>query len=70
MAVVIREVPVFLICTQSVPLFDEIECTELAVVRSFYLPNLAQNFRNLGQVVHDLYFGRCNVSDEILVVCN
>ena len=47
-AVVVWEVPVFLIGTQSVPLFDELKNAELSTVSSFYFSYLVEDVSNLG----------------------
>ena len=57
MAVVVREMPILLVCAQSVPLFYKVEGTEFASVCSLYFPDFTENLRHFSQVVNDLHLG-------------
>ena len=65
--VVVWEVPVFLIRTQSVPLFDEVEDAELTGICSFYFSDFTQNLRHFSQVINNLNLGRSDVFNEVLL---
>ena len=65
MAVVVREIPILLVSTESVPLFDKVEGAELASVGSLDFSNFAEDLRHLGQIVNDLYLRRSNIFYEV-----
>jgi hypothetical protein len=68
MAVVVREVSVLLICTQSMPLFDKVKYAELPIIGTLYFPNLTQDFIDFGQVINKLHFCRSDVFNKVLLL--
>ena len=81
MAVMVREIPIllvgtqsvpcnfatfiFYIHTQSVPLFDKVEGAEFASVGSLDFSYFTENLRHLGQVVNYLHLSGGDVFDEV-----
>ena len=65
MAVMVREIPILLIGTQSVPLFDKVEGAEFASVGSLDFSYFTENLRHLGQVVNYLHLSGGDVFDEV-----
>lgn len=68
MAVVVREVSVLLICTQSMPLFDKVKYAKLPIIGTLYFSNLTQDFIDFGQVINKLHFCRSDVFNKVLLL--
>ena len=65
MAVMVREIPILLVGTQSVPLFNKVESTEFTSVGSLDFSYFTENLRHLGQVVNYLHLSGGDVFDEV-----
>jgi hypothetical protein len=65
MAVMIRKIPIFLVGTQSVPLFDKVEGAEFPSVGFLDFSDFTEDLRHLGQVVNYLHFSGGDVFDEV-----